>query len=112
MGGIKGMTVMLHEKAQTGVDAFNRPIYEEMDTPVDNVLVGEPTAEDVTNELNLSGKRIAYVLALPKGDTHEWHDREVSFWGQRFKVIGFPTQGIEENIPLSWNKKVKVERHG
>ena len=22
------------------------------------------------------------------------------------------TQGIEENLPLSWNKKVKVERYG
>jgi hypothetical protein len=35
----------------------------------------------------------------------------VEFFGQRFRTIGFPTQGIEELIPLAWNKKVKVERY-
>ena len=74
--------------------------------------MGEPSSDDVISELNLSGKRIAYVLAIPKGDTHTWEDTEVEFWGMTFKTVGIPTQGIEENLPLSWNKKVKVERYG
>lgn len=80
-------------------------------TVVENVLVGEPSAEDVVNEINLSGKRIAYVLAIPKGDTHIWENTEVEFWGMTFKTVGIPTQGIDDNIPLEWNKKVKVERY-
>lgn len=108
---IKGIPVKLSVKTQTGIDDFNRPTYEVSQEVVENVLVGEPSAEDVVNELNLSGKRIAYVLAIPKGDTHTWENTEVEFWGMTFKTVGIPTQGIDDNIPLQWNKKVKVERY-
>lgn len=108
---IRGIPVKLSVKAQTGVDDFKRPIYETSQEVVENVLVGEPSAEDVVNEINLSGKRIAYVLAIPKGDTHIWENTEVEFWGMTFKTVGIPTQGIDDNIPLKWNKKVKVERY-
>lgn len=109
---IRGITVILHTKEQTGTDGFNRPVYRETGEEVRNVLVGEPTTEEITDVLELTGKRLAYVLAVPKGDTHVWENRKVSFWGQSFQVIGEPTQGIEENIPLSWNRKVRVERIG
>lgn len=108
---MRGVTITLYDKVQTGVDAFNRPVYEDVATTVDNVLIGEPTTEDVINELNLTGKHLAYTLAIPKGDTHEWNDRKVEFFGEVFRTYGEPTQGIEHLIPLSWNKKVKVERY-
>lgn len=109
---ISGMTVYLLTTKQVGVNAFNEPIYSEIEEPVDNVLVGEPTADDITTTLNLYGKKIAYTLAIPKGDTHDWEDARIRIWGELYHTIGFPTQGIEANIPLSWNKKVKVERNG
>lgn len=109
---IRGITVILHTKEQAGTDGFNRPVYRETVEEVRNVLVGEPTTEEITDVLELTGKRLAYVLAVPKGDTHVWENRKVSFWGQSFQVIGEPTQGIEGNIPLSWNRKVRVERIG
>lgn len=108
---IKGIPVKLSVRTQKGTDGFNRPTYETSQEVVENVLVGEPSAEDVVNEINLSGKRIAYVLAIPKGDTHIWENTEVEFWGMTFKTVGIPTQGIDDNIPLEWNKKVKVERY-
>ncbi|WP_443713875.1 hypothetical protein [Ruminococcus sp.] len=108
---IKGIPVKLSVRTQKGIDDFNRPTYEVSQEVVENVLVGEPSAEDVVNELNLSGKRIAYVLAIPKSDTHTWENTEVEFWGMTFKTVGIPTQGIDDNIPLQWNKKVKVERY-
>ena len=108
---MRGVTITLYNKVQTGVDAFNRPVYEDVATTVDNVLIGEPTTEDIINELNLTGKHLAYTLAIPKGDTHEWNDRKVEFFGEVFHTYGKPTQGIEHLIPLSWNKKVKVERY-
>ena len=112
MAKLKGITITLIDRTQTGTDAFNRPIYSDVEIPVDNVLIGEPSSDDIVNELNLSGKRLAYTLAIPKGDTHDWTNRKVSFWGETFQTIGEPTQGIEDMIPLSWNKKVKVERYG
>lgn len=111
MGRITGITIQLYEQTQTGVDAFNRPVYSEKAVDVEDVLIGEPSSQDVVDELNLSGRMLAYTLAIPKGDTHIWEGRKVGFFGDIFRVIGKPTQGIEENIPLRWNKKVKVERY-
>ena len=45
----QGITIKLLERTQTGADAFNRPIYTETVTEVENVLVGEPTTEEITN---------------------------------------------------------------
>lgn len=109
---MKGITIQLLEKTEPGKDAFNNPTYTESWVNVNNVLVGEPSSEDITDTYNLTGKHLAFVLAIPKGDTHRWNDTQVRFWGQTFRTIGFPTQGIESLIPLDWNMKVKVERYG
>lgn len=107
----KAVSVELTEYVNTGTDAFNREIKEPVTYTIEKVLIGEPSSEDVINELNLSGRRIAYTLAIPKGDKHSWVDAEVTFFGEKFRTIGVPTQGIEALIPLEWNKKVKVERY-
>ena len=62
---------------------------------VRNVLVGEPTEN-------------GFVLAIPKGDIHNWLDAKVEFFGRIFRTVGFPKEGIEDNIPLVWNKQVSV----
>lgn len=106
-----GISIILYEKMEAGTDPFGKPIYTEAPLVVENVLIGEPSSEDIVDALNLYGKRVAYTLGIPKGDMHTWEDSTVEFFGQRFRTIGFPTQGIEELIPLAWNKKVKVERY-
>lgn len=108
---IEGIAIELKVREKTGKDGFNRATYDESWVKVENVLVGEPSTEDVTNTLNLTGKHLAYTLAIPKGDEHVWTDTEVKFFGKTFKTIGEPVQGIDDMIPLSWNKKVKVEIH-
>lgn len=108
---LKGITIKLYERTPVDIDDFNRPIYAETATDIPNVLIGEPTSEDIISELNLSGKRIAYTLAIPKGDNHEWKNATVEFYGKKWKTIGLPTEGIETMIPLSWNKKIKVEAY-
>lgn len=109
--GIKGIDVTLYVKTQTGADEFNAPIYAESAETVSNVLVGEPSTDDIANELQLYGKHLAYTLAIPKGDTHDWSNVTVEFFGQKFKTYGGVTQGIDALIPLDWNRKVKVERY-
>lgn len=101
------------ERWATLVDAKLRSQLVTRDNLIfNNRYEGEPTAEDLVNELQLYGKRLAYTLALPKGDAHDWHDVTVEFFGQRFRTYGDVTEGIETMIPLHWNKKVKVERYG
>lgn len=108
---IKGIPVTLYTVEQTGTDPFNKPILTETPVTVADVLVSPLSDEEITDTLNLTGRRASYQLAIPKGDAHDWTNRRVSFFGQDWRVIGLPTQGIEANIPLRWNKKVKVESY-
>lgn len=105
---IKTTSVILMTKTKTGTDAFNRPVYEPEQVTVDGVLVGEPSTDEINEVTQVHGKRLAYVIALPKGDDHDWVDKEVIVFGKKYRTLGEPTQGIEANIPLRWNKKVKV----
>lgn len=111
MAKIKGITVTLINKKEVGKDAFDAPIYEDVPTDVDNVLVAPTSTDDIVSQLDLTGKKAVYTLAIPKGDEHKWEDAEVYFFGQKWRTFGFVTQGIEHLIPLSWNKKVMVERY-
>ncbi len=108
---MQGIDIIRYSKAQTGEDGFGAPIYSEAPEVIHNVLVGEPSTEDVVNDLQLYGKRLAYTLALPKGDSHDWDNITVEFFGQKFRTYGAVTEGIEAMIPLKWNRKVKVERY-
>lgn len=112
MAMIKGIPVILIEKIQTGTDPFGAPIYDEQEIIVDNVLVAPASSDDIVNSQDLFGKKAVYTLAIPKGDSHNWKDTKVKFFDQEWKTFGFPLEGIEENIPLDWNKKVMVEQYG
>lgn len=107
-----GVPVVLHVKEQSGVDSFNNPTYTDSTEIVDNVLIGQPTTEEIDSTLSLYGKKIEYMLGIPKGDTHVWEDTVVEFWGGRYHTFGMTIQGIEANIPTPWHKKVRVERDG
>lgn len=109
---MKGTTVQLVVKTQTGTDPIGVPVYTEELVNVDDCLVGQPTTNDVNNTISLYGKKIEYVIGIPKGDTHNWVDAEVIIWGERFRTIGYPQTGIQENIPLRWGQNVRVERYG
>lgn len=109
---MRGITVTLYEKTQTGTDRFNAPVYEETPVAVENVLVAPVSSEELLDIVNLYGKKATYQLGIPKGDAHDWLDCRVDFFGQSWRTFGFPTEGIEELIPLDWNKKVMVERFG
>lgn len=108
---IKGITVTLINKKEVGRDPFDSPIYEDVEIPVENVLVSPTSTDDIVNTMNLTGRKAVYTLAIPKGDTNDWENKEVRFFGERWRVIGMPLQGIDELIPLDWNKKVMVERY-
>lgn len=109
---LKGETVKLISKTQTGTDPFGAPVYSETEITIENVLVGQPEAKDVTDEMNLTGKRIAYVLGIPKGDSNKWYDSFVIIRGERYRTIGKPVFGTPENMPMWWGGKVSVERYG
>nr|DAR03448.1 MAG TPA: Minor capsid protein [Caudoviricetes sp.] len=112
MGMIKGITVTLIDNLETRKDPFGNPIYEDMEIEVNNVLVSPTSSDDIVNQLTLTGKKAIYTLAIPKEDTHDWENKKVRFFGKTWRTFGEPLEGIEELIPLDWNKKVTVEHYG
>ena len=107
---MKGVDVVLYERTLSGYDAMNNPTWTERQVTVSNVLIGQPTTDDITSSIDLYGKRIEFMLGLPKGDSHNWNNSRVDFFGHSFRTFGDVIQGIEANIPTLWHKKVRVER--
>ena len=107
---IRGIPIILNEKVITGVDSYNREIIEEKPVTIDNVVVGQPTSDDILNETNLSGKTISYVLAIPKGDAHNWENTTVEFYDRKWRTVGLPQEYMGDFMgkDFPWNKKVKV----
>ena len=111
MGKIHGIQITLIDKQVVSIDPFGSPVVKDVEITIDNVIVAPATTEDVTSQMSVTGKKISYTLGIPKGDMHDWENKEVRFFGKRWKTVGIPLEGIEELIPLEWNKKVMVERY-
>lgn len=109
---MRGMTVQLVNQRVVGVDPIGNPIYAEELEDVEDVLVGQPTADDVTTSISIYGKTCAFTLGIPRTDTHDWTDRVIYIFGEKYRTIGYPMRGIDANIPTRWNQNVKVERYG
>ena len=104
---IRGQTVTLYEQTQTGTDDFNRPIYTETPVTVANVLIGEPSTDEVTTATDLYGKKILFMLGIPKGDTHDWQDKKVSWTmpngsAMICQTFGFPIFGVGILLGAVW----------
>lgn len=109
---MRGITVTLYDRTRVGTDPLNNPVYSETAVAVDNVLVAPMSDTEVLEVYNLTGRKAVYQMGIPKGDAHEWTaGKRVSFFGEDWRIIGLPQEGIEDLIPLSWNKKVRVERY-
>ena len=111
MGKIHGIPITLIDKQVVSIDPFGSPVVKDVEITIDNVIVAPATTEDVTSQMSVTGKKISYTLGIPKGDMHDWENKEVRFFGKRWKTVGIPLEGIESMIPLEWNKKVMVERY-
>lgn len=108
------MPVKLYQTTQTGTDDFGAPIYTEEPVTVDNVLVGSPTSTEVQDILNLTGKKVVYMLGIPKNDSNDWTDKKVELpapFSGIFHTIRFEITGIQDLIPMDWGRNIPVERY-
>lgn len=108
---LKGITVTLYERTQSGTDELGAPIYTETAAAVENVLVAPVSTAEQTSQspAELLGRRSVYQIAVPKGDTHRWLNSRVEFFGQTWRITGGTKMGIEANIPLLWNAIYQAE---
>lgn len=109
---MKGESVFLLQKEIRDYDELGAPIFEDKWVKIDDVLIGQPSTDDIVTTQQLYGKVVSYTLGIPKGDAHDWTDTRVRFWNDEWLTIGYPMAGTPENIPLRWGKNVKVEHYG
>lgn len=111
MGWIErlGQTVSLLVKEPSWEDPFGNPTYIESWVDVDNVVLGNVATSDSIDIVNVTGKRIAYDLCIPKGDTHEWTDTDVIINGRKYRTVGITREFVDP--PLYWNKRIVVEAY-
>lgn len=108
---MKGITVILYTDKVTGQNKLGEDIVESTAEEISDVLVSPSTSDEIVTTQSLYGKMATYTLAIPKTDTHDWTDRTVEFFGKKWRTVGFPTKGIDANIPGPWNTKVVVSRY-
>ena len=90
---IKAITVQLYNVQELGRDEFDVPVRLPVPEDVPGVLVYPSSADAVVTDLQLYGRKSVYQLCIPKGDSHEWEDRLVGFFGKIFRTFGH-TQNI------------------
>ena len=108
---MRGESVVLHVRTEGTPDAFNDATWTSTTVTVANVLIGQPTTDEITSGIDLYGKKAEYMLGIPKGDENDWEDTEVEFFGQTWQTFGAVIMGIEANVPTPWHKKVRVARY-
>lgn len=108
---IKAITVQLYNVQELGRDEFNVPVRLPVPEDVPGVLVCPSSADAVVTDLQLYGRKSVYQLCIPKGDSHEWEDRLVGFFGKIFRTFGPCAEYIDANVPLKWNKQIRVEHY-
>lgn len=108
---MRGITVTIHPKVNGDLNSIGEAVFSYGDDiDVTNVLVAPASAEEILEADNLYGKKAVYTLGIPKGDTNDWQDQWVTFFGLDWQTFGIPLEGIDSLVPTAWNKKVTVMR--
>ena len=107
---LRGETVVVSYREQTGVDAFHSPVYKDVEMDVDNVLVEPGEAADVIESVRPDGTEVNYTLRFPKTfkEASKLENGKVKVRGQVIKIIGHPDYLDPEMCPTDWNMTVKV----
>lgn len=107
----QGQTITLIERVQTGTDGFNQPIFDEIETEVANVLYSTSLTDDIITNTNLVGKKDVHIIAIPKGDTHLWENRDILIEGKRYHIFTPAKKGIDSLVPSPWNAQYLCESY-
>ena len=108
---MRGETVIVLRRVQTGVDEGNNPVYENVQESVGTVLVGSPNGENATDSTRPYGIQIDANLYFPRDYTGEpLRGQSVIVRGAKYKVVGDPFPVDGGMTPTGWNMTVPVTR--
>ena len=109
---IKGIEIIAYIRQTSGKDELGNEIFKKKKILLENVLVSPAESDDMLGTANLNTDRIAYQLAIPKKyNDIDFSGAHFEFFSKKFKIVSIPYKGIDELIPLKWNKKIQVENY-
>lgn len=111
---MRGETIIVRRRIQSGVDAGNNPVYETDDEPVDDVLVQAPTGSNATDSNRPDGITVDAVLQFPRTyDGRSLRGCTIIIRGDEqhpYHVVGDPLPVDGGMTPTRWNMTVNVTR--
>lgn len=108
---MKGETVTVSTRTQTGVDDGNNPTWEWADETVENVLVGPPSGSNGPDSSRPDGITVDLNLYFPRSWVfHSLRGAKVLIRGNPvpYYVVGDPLPVDGGMTPTQWNLTVPV----
>ena len=105
-----GEAVIVIRRERTGTGPGNTPIYDDVETPVSDVLVAPGPRTDVDGPIRPDGVEVAFNLHFPKTFSGSLRGAQVVVRGEPFDVIGDPRPYTLANTPTRWWMPVEVGR--
>ena len=107
---MRGETVVVITRTETGRGPGNSPIWTEAEVAVGNVLVAPGARADALDSNRPSGVDVVFTLSFPKAFVGSLRGCRVRVRGEAFDVIGDPRPYQDANTPGDWDRPVEVER--
>lgn len=111
---MRGETIIVRRRIQSGVDAGNNPVYKPDDKTVDNVLVQPSSGSNATETTRPDGITVDATLHFPRDYTGEsLRGCTIIIRGDEqhpYHVIGDPIPVDGGMTPTQWNMSVEVTR--
>ena len=98
---MRGTTVILYEETVTGQDPFGVDIIEETPVEVKNVLIGEPSTDDITSSTQLYGGHVIRYMMGIRNRTHRPNLRRAD---HRHRSEHSDTVAHESEVRRFWEK--------
>lgn len=105
---MRGETVCVHARVQTGTDDLNDAVWEDVELEVDNVLVAPGASQDVVSSMRPDGVQVRYTLYFPKTFDGRLEHCSIDVRGERLDVVGSPRRFDKVNCPTEWWMVVEV----
>ena len=106
-----GETVIVIRRERVGTGPGNTPLYDDVETVVDDVLVAPGPRQDVVESNRPDGVEVAFNLHFPKTFSESLRGARVSVRGQEpLNVIGDPQPFTLANTPTRWWLPCEIAR--
>lgn len=107
---MRGETVIVRRKSETGTDPGGNPITETTEEAVENVLTSPGPRDDVDDSQRPEGVTVAWTLHMPKLFTGSLRGAEIKVRDDEFRrVVGSPQRYMSSLTPGPWNMPVELE---